>query len=153
LSFTVLYIPFGTWKIRKAILAGQKQSFIYHWDRIIENMTINARQVVKEAGSGDIADGIVICDLLGYTLREQGCLSCELLFSNRSAIIPVNENSRSLLDNQTPPILLNWKFQYKHKLSYVRLEFSEIYSPIRISSILVCDWILDWLLSEKGNLH
>jgi hypothetical protein len=46
-------------------------------NRLMENMTITARQVVKEAGSGDIADWVYIDDLSGYTAREQGCVACE----------------------------------------------------------------------------
>ncbi len=59
----------------------------------MENMTINARQVVNEAGSGDIADWIIISDFSGYTLKQQGCLTCEFLLNyTRSAKIVLNKS-------------------------------------------------------------
>jgi hypothetical protein len=79
LSSTVVFLYFGSWNLRKAILAGQKQAYNYYLDRMMENVTITARQVVKKAGSGDIADWIFINDLNGYTLKEQGCVACEFL--------------------------------------------------------------------------
>jgi hypothetical protein len=72
----LVFLHFGSWNLRKAMLAGQKQAYNYYLDRMMENMTINARQVVNEAGSGDIADWIIISDFSGYTLKQQGCLTC-----------------------------------------------------------------------------